>query len=328
MTGGSLRATGAGTILAANGAGVISDASMTADVGGQIQFTQTTGLTRVNLTASVGGQMLFPAVATYTTGNAIASYTIQATGTGSRVDLSALDTFAGSNGAGGNITTVSAAAGGRVDLSGDPDFRGLLGRVRDVTLGAFSHGQLPFERLVEELIPERDLGHTPIFQVLFALQNTPERRFELPGLSLSQVDVSTASAKFDLVLSASETGDGLALSWSYNGDLFDSSRIERLSGHFATLLETALDDPEARVSDFLHHLQTDHAAGFLESDAVEDRSPHQPEIAVYVPHVKTKQQRNRMVVNAADDDAVQRIGSVNLVAVHHIRVVRHLRPEQ
>ncbi|HEX3126552.1 MAG TPA: amino acid adenylation domain-containing protein, partial [Thermoanaerobaculia bacterium] len=137
----------------------------------------------------------------------------------------------------------------RVDLSGAPGFRGLLGRVREATLEAFAHGSLPFEKLVGELAPERDLSHAPIFQVLFVLQNTPDEPLELPGLTLSLMDVDTATSKFDLVLNASETGDGLSLLWMFNRDLFDASRIARLRGHFAALLRGALTDPGARLDE-------------------------------------------------------------------------------
>jgi amino acid adenylation domain-containing protein len=137
----------------------------------------------------------------------------------------------------------------RADLSGDPSFGRLLERVRETTLEAFGHAVLPFERLVDELAPERDLSHAPVFQVLFVLQNTPGEPFELPDLTLAPVEVDTATSKFDLVLNATETGDGLSLLWMFNREIYDPTRIARLRGHFAVLLDAALADPAARLSD-------------------------------------------------------------------------------
>ncbi len=140
----------------------------------------------------------------------------------------------------------------RVDASGDPAFRALLARVRDTTLSSFAHSQLPFEKLVEELAPERDLSHAPIFQVLFVLQNTPEERIELPELTLTAVGTDTGTAKFDLVLNVAETGGGpapMSLVWMFNRDLFDATRIARLRGHFVALLEAAVADPAARLGE-------------------------------------------------------------------------------
>ncbi|MES1241756.1 MAG: amino acid adenylation domain-containing protein [Acidobacteriota bacterium] len=137
----------------------------------------------------------------------------------------------------------------RIDLSGDPSFAGLLERVREVTLEAYSHAGLPFERLVDRLAPERDLSHAPVFQVLFVLQNTPAAPIGLPDLTLSPVEVDTATSKFDLVLNATETREGLALLWMFNRDLFDATRVARLRGHFSVLLEAALAAPERRLSE-------------------------------------------------------------------------------
>ncbi|MGH8059783.1 MAG: condensation domain-containing protein, partial [Candidatus Entotheonellia bacterium] len=97
----------------------------------------------------------------------------------------------------------------RTQLTGDPTFRELLTRVREVALGAYAHQDLPFEKLVEELQPDRDLSSTPVFQVMFILQNAPRRPLELPGLSLTPLDVDAGTAKFDLTLSVTEVDDGL-----------------------------------------------------------------------------------------------------------------------
>jgi amino acid adenylation domain-containing protein len=138
----------------------------------------------------------------------------------------------------------------RSDLSGDPDVRTLLGRVRQVCLGAARHEEMPFEKLVEELGVERSLGHAPLFTVLLVLQNAPPARLELPGLALERLDVDTGTAKFDLTLDLTERRDGtLAGALEFNRDLFDAATAERLARHFASLLAGAAFRPAARLSE-------------------------------------------------------------------------------
>jgi amino acid adenylation domain-containing protein len=121
-------------------------------------------------------------------------------------------------------------------------FRALLGRTWEETLGAFDHQDLPFERLVEELAPDRDGLVSPLFQVLFALQNTPLPAVELPGLTLRALP-QDAGAKLDLSLTLQETAGGLAGSLEYDAALFDRSTAERLLARFATLLAGVAGDP-------------------------------------------------------------------------------------
>jgi amino acid adenylation domain-containing protein len=125
----------------------------------------------------------------------------------------------------------------RLDLSGHPRFDELLKRVRRVALEAYAHQDLPFEQLVEELQPERSLSHTPLFQVMFVLQNAPMAHLELPGLSLTALELESVIAKFDLTLSLEETADRLEGTLEYNTDLFERATIKRMVGHFQTLLE-------------------------------------------------------------------------------------------
>jgi amino acid adenylation domain-containing protein len=125
----------------------------------------------------------------------------------------------------------------RTDLSGEPTFRELLGRVRESVLEAFAHQDLPFAKLVEELQPERVPGRTPVFQVLFALQNTPASERRLTDLTMHSLKYETNSAKFDLSLIVAERSDGLRVSFNYSTDLFDAATIERMAGHFRRLLE-------------------------------------------------------------------------------------------
>ncbi|WP_253915932.1 non-ribosomal peptide synthetase [Streptomyces sp. NRRL S-31] len=139
----------------------------------------------------------------------------------------------------------------RTDLSGDPAFTELLDRVKDTALGAYDHQDLPFERLVEELAPQRDLSRNPLFQTMFVLQNTPDSRsWELPGLTVDQLDVSAQDSKFDFTFYATEAADG-ALDGTivYSTDLFDETTMVRLAGHFETLLAAACATPGARLSE-------------------------------------------------------------------------------
>jgi amino acid adenylation domain-containing protein len=135
----------------------------------------------------------------------------------------------------------------RTDLSGNPTFRELLGRVREIALGAFANQDLPFEKLVEDLQPERDLSHTPLFQVTFILQTPPRAGLSLPGLTLSKLAFENETAKFDLALSMVETEQGLAGSFEYSADIFDRARIRRMAEHFATLMEAIAANPDQHI---------------------------------------------------------------------------------
>ncbi|MEO8191184.1 MAG: amino acid adenylation domain-containing protein [Acidobacteriota bacterium] len=135
----------------------------------------------------------------------------------------------------------------RADLSGDPTFRELLQRVREVSLAAYAHQDLPFERLVEELKPERSLGHSPIFQVMFAMQNASREKREIPGLELAGFPVSRPVSHFDLSLDVTERDDELVCSFSYNTDLFEGATVARLAALFRSLLEGVAADAEERV---------------------------------------------------------------------------------
>jgi amino acid adenylation domain-containing protein len=136
----------------------------------------------------------------------------------------------------------------RAELTEDPSFRALLGRVRETTLGAFAHQEIPFERLLEELQPPRDLGRTPLFQVLFNLIPLSEAdRLRLEGVESRAVGQGDPEAKFDLTLYATE-GDRIRLRLVYNTDLFDSETAERLLAGLEHLLASAVADPERRIS--------------------------------------------------------------------------------
>ncbi len=136
----------------------------------------------------------------------------------------------------------------RTDLSGDPAFTELLHRVERVTLDAYDHQELPFEMLVEELNPERQISHNPLFQVAFMQQNPRAEALELEGLDVS-IERGLATTRVDLELHVWEQGDGdVQMRFIYNTDLFDSSTIERMSGHYVSLLEGIVANPGSRLS--------------------------------------------------------------------------------
>ncbi|WP_026798523.1 non-ribosomal peptide synthetase [Planktothrix prolifica] len=136
----------------------------------------------------------------------------------------------------------------RTDLADNPSFSQLLTRVREVAMDAYAHQDLPFEMLVEALQPERDLSHTPLFQVAFVLQNTPRSEIEMTGLKVTDLPLENTTAKFDLTLAMVHTDNALKGVWEYNTDLFDSGTIERLAGHFVNLLAGIVANPQAQIS--------------------------------------------------------------------------------
>ncbi|WP_254710139.1 non-ribosomal peptide synthetase [Streptomyces lunaelactis] len=138
----------------------------------------------------------------------------------------------------------------RSDLASNPSFEALLGQVRETALGAYAHQDLPFERIVEDLAPERDLSRNALFQVMFALQNVPDGTWTLPGLTLDTIEVATHASKFDLTLFLTEQSDGsLEAEIVYSTELFDRTTVQRLAGHYANLLGAAIADPARPVGE-------------------------------------------------------------------------------
>ena len=136
----------------------------------------------------------------------------------------------------------------RTDLSGNPTFRELLKRVRQVALGAYAHQDLPFDQLVKALQPERNLSNSsPLFQVLFVLQNTPLPALELPGLTLSFLEAENKIARFDLALFLTKTEQGILGRWQYNADILDAIAITSLTDHFQKLLNSIISRPDTRI---------------------------------------------------------------------------------
>ena len=137
----------------------------------------------------------------------------------------------------------------RTDFGGRPVFRELLRRVRDLTLEAYAHQDLPFERVVEELQPARDLSRNPIFQVTFALQNAPMQELVLPGLALRTQEFESLTTRFDLECHVWDEAGGLQGFIFYSTDLFEEATIERLIEHYRNFLEEVVANPDQRVSE-------------------------------------------------------------------------------
>jgi amino acid adenylation domain-containing protein len=136
----------------------------------------------------------------------------------------------------------------RADLSGTPTFKDLLARVREVCLGAYEHQDLPFEKLVEELKPNRDTSRNPLFQVMFALQNAPRSFSGISGLRIEPIEIQSTRSPFDLSLFLRER-EGRYIGYiEYSTDLFDRDRIERMAGHFQVLLDGIIANPKQSIS--------------------------------------------------------------------------------
>ncbi|HYT50083.1 MAG TPA: amino acid adenylation domain-containing protein, partial [Pyrinomonadaceae bacterium] len=149
----------------------------------------------------------------------------------------------------------------RADLSGNPSFREFLARVRQTVLGAFCHQDLPFEKLVEELNPERKANRSPLFQVMFSFENMPEPQLTVNGTKFSTIDIESEAAKFDLSLDVSENANGISISFEYATDLFAPTTIERMLAHYQNLLAGIIAEPAVAVADL--SLLEDHERDLL-----------------------------------------------------------------
>ncbi|RSD09445.1 amino acid adenylation domain-containing protein [Amycolatopsis eburnea] len=176
----------------------------------------------------------------------------------------------------------------RADLTGDPAFTELLRRVRTSTLAAFDHDDVPFDRIVELLRPQRDLTRTPLVQIVFALQNNEEAGWALPELAVEKLAVDTRVSKFDLELALAQDADGaLTGIFEYPTALFDTTTIERLAGHFTTLLARIAEAPGTPVGelDLLTEAERDHLVhGVNDTDVAYDET-------VCLHHLITEQAR-------------------------------------
>ena len=134
------------------------------------------------------------------------------------------------------------------DFSGNPTFRDMLKRVRETTLACYSHQEMPFDKVVEELRPDRKLSHNPILQTLFVMQNAPAVAKQLGGLELSGFGVPITRSKFDIAVFAVERGDSVECIWVYSTELFDATTVSNMASMFETLLTNAVADPDTRVN--------------------------------------------------------------------------------
>jgi Penicillin amidase/Condensation domain len=137
----------------------------------------------------------------------------------------------------------------RTDLSDTPTFRELLARIREVTLEAYAHQELPLEKLMEELQPQRDLSYNPLFQVSFVLQNAPLPIQHLPGMALTVFEVKNQIFKFDLTVNLEENLDEISANFEYSTDLFDAATICRMAGPFQTLLKEIAANPDRCIEE-------------------------------------------------------------------------------
>jgi non-ribosomal peptide synthetase component F len=145
----------------------------------------------------------------------------------------------------------------RSDMSGNPSFGELLKRVREVTLGAYAHQDVPFEKVVEALNPDRAMSRMPLFQVKIVLQNAPMPALELSGLKLMPVEVENRTAKYDLLFTLTETEQGISASLEYNTNLFEATTIARLLEQFQLLLEGIVAQPDVKLRDLRAILDED-----------------------------------------------------------------------
>jgi alpha-ketoglutarate-dependent taurine dioxygenase/acyl carrier protein len=136
----------------------------------------------------------------------------------------------------------------RADLSGDPVFRKFLGRARELVLDAYANQDLPFDKLVQELEPERSASQTPLFQTLLVIQNAFTPELNLTGVESSYLEIEDRTSKYDLAIIMRETSDGLVATWRYNTDIFDRETISAMAGRFETLLGSVVSHPDACLS--------------------------------------------------------------------------------
>jgi amino acid adenylation domain-containing protein len=157
----------------------------------------------------------------------------------------------------------------RSEIDGRGSFREALKAEREVALKAYAHQDLPFERLVEELQPERSMSHSPVFQVMFVLQNAPREKMEVTGITLREMSMGSETAKFDLTLVMSEAGDRIGGGFSYSTDLFDDVTIKQMQLHYEKLLNSILAQPDVSLDD-LEMISKEESSFLKESIVIEE----------------------------------------------------------
>lgn len=206
----------------------------------------------------------------------------------------------------------------RTDLSGDPAFSELLVRVRRVTLDAYAHADVPFEKLVEVLAPQRSLNHGPIVQVLFTLHNQPRVPLVLSGLESEPVPVSVEAAKFDLGVHVAEEAGGLDIAFAWRSALFSRTRMESLAADFVALLEAVAQAPETRLSRLLPAVSAPLRAADAEEAAVPVASANAAPLSELETRLAGIWQSLLPVASIAPDDDFFAIGGHSLLATRMI----------
>src|SRR5437868_1292513 len=160
----------------------------------------------------------------------------------------------------------------RANLTSNPTFQELLASVRETALGAYTHQDMPLDKLVEELQPERSMSHNPLVQVLFVLQNTPRETLEVPGLTMTRFGV-VDTAKFDLAMFLNESEEGIRLILQYNPDLFDETTIQRMTSHYEVLLRSVIAKQDAHLTALMEVLaESDRQKRLLDEKEFEEAS--------------------------------------------------------
>ncbi|HEY0726764.1 MAG TPA: condensation domain-containing protein, partial [Pyrinomonadaceae bacterium] len=163
----------------------------------------------------------------------------------------------------------------RTQLTGEQSFAEVLKRVREVCLEAYAHQEVPFERIVEELQPDRDLNHPPLFQVLFSLQNAPLPQIDLPGIRMRVEDTTNNTAKFDLALEITEDADELACVWQYDTDVLEAATIKRMAAHYKTLLSSIVANPTREIHELPLLTETEQRALLTEHNTTHVAYPQE-----------------------------------------------------
>ncbi|HKI72397.1 MAG TPA: amino acid adenylation domain-containing protein, partial [Verrucomicrobiae bacterium] len=196
------------------------------------------------------------------------------------------DVLVGSPVAGRNLTETEGLIGLfihtlllRGDLSGNPTFHEFLRRVREMAVDAYANEEVPFDRIVEALHPERSLSHSPLFQVMFALERAPLESVNWPGLKLTQLELDSGTAKFDLTLYLVEYSTGLTARMEYNTDLFGAATIQRMLTHFKALLEGILAGPDKRLSELPLLTETERHRLLVECNRTQTDYPQEKTIS-------------------------------------------------
>lgn len=166
----------------------------------------------------------------------------------------------------------------RVDLSGNPTVRDLLKQIKDTALGAFAHQDLPFEKLVDTIHPQRDMSHTPLFQVMFILQNIPTQKRDVSDITMESLQVDNGLSQFDITLALSEEAEGITGSFEYNTDLFEAATIKRMSAHLQLILQEMIENPYKKISEI--SLISDEEIEQLIAEADKTRS-ELPDMAIH-----------------------------------------------